>query len=148
MELTIESILSKSPSQTQAVGISIAKRLRLGDTVALSGEMGCGKTEIIKGICKGLGYKQSVTSPSYIHVHQYKGEIEILHVDFYLDGSEESIYDLGLDEYIGGNCIVLIEWADRFPKTLPNNCWWIDIKHTYTNPEWRNITVTPTNAVN
>ena len=140
--------MSKSPGETHELGIGIAKRLQLGDTVALSGEMGCGKTEIIKGICRGLGYQQAVTSPSYTHVHHYKGHIEILHVDFYLDGFEDSIYDLGLDEYMGGNCITLIEWADKFPSALPKKCWWIDIKHTYTNPKWRTITISPADVSN
>jgi len=123
----IKEFKSLSPAETQDIGLQIANLLQAGDTVALIGEMGAGKTVMAKGICQGLGYNGEVTSPSYIHVHQYAGVVDILHVDFYLDESEKSIFDLGLDEYIGGDYITLIEWADRFPQFLPENCWWIKI---------------------
>lgn len=137
--------MSRSTIETHQLGFKLAKRLNVGDTVALSGEMGCGKTVLIKGICEGLGYADEVTSPSYTHVHLYQGHVDILHVDFYLDRSEDSIYDLGLDEYIGGNCIALIEWADRFPNALPKKCWWIIINHDYNNHNYRNISIFPIN---
>ena len=67
--------------------------------------------------------------------------MNILHVDYFLDQSETSVFDLGLDEYIGDDYITLIEWADRFPQSLPEDCWWIKITLIPNDPESRNIEI-------
>jgi len=89
--------------------------------------MGAGKTVLTKGICRGIGYKGEVTSPSYIRIHKYNHSFPIYHVDFYLLRSEDEVMDLGLDELYLTGSIVIIEWAQRFPEMLPVNCTWIDI---------------------
>jgi len=120
-------VISYSPEETLRFGELFARKLKPGDVVALTGELGAGKTQLAKGICRGLGYQGDVTSPSYVHIHVYSGDFSIYHVDLYLDRSSEDVLDLGLDELFTGNGIVLIEWADRYPDLLPDERWWIEI---------------------
>ncbi|MDP8237533.1 MAG: tRNA (adenosine(37)-N6)-threonylcarbamoyltransferase complex ATPase subunit type 1 TsaE [Candidatus Hatepunaea meridiana] len=121
-------IITYSPEETIEFGKKIAKGLSPGDVVALTGELGVGKTLLTKGICYGLGYLGEVTSPSYVRVHSYSYTIPIYHIDFYLLRSEEEVFDLGLDEIYGSDGIVIVEWAQRFPKLLPHYSQWIKIE--------------------
>ncbi len=94
------------------VGRKIASKLKLGDIIYLSGELGSGKTVLVKGICRGLGVKEDVTSSSFVIATEYNGTMPVSHVDLYrLDRG--GIVRLPIDEYIFRNGVTIIEWADR-----------------------------------
>ena len=110
------TIRTNSPGQTRGVGKTVGRRLRAGDLVLLTGELGAGKTTFIQGVCRGLGVASSVPvrSPSYTIIHEYKGDVHIRHADLYRVESDEDFDTVGLfDEAFDG--VMLVEWADRMP---------------------------------
>lgn len=105
-------ILSNNPDRTKAIGAEMAIELQPGDIVYLYGELGSGKTVLVKGICAGLGVTEDVTSPSFVIATEYAGTVRVSHIDLYrLDGPQ--VTALPLDEYIPEDGITVIEWADR-----------------------------------
>ncbi len=105
-------IITHSPQKTMDVGQKIASKLKPGDIIYLSGELGSGKTVLVKGICRGLGVKESVTSSSFVIATEYKGQMSVSHIDLYrLNRSD--IVKLPIDEYIFKDGVTIIEWADR-----------------------------------
>ncbi len=136
-----EQFTSNSPEQTLDFGRVFAERLKAGDVVALVGDLGAGKTVLAQGICQGLGYAGNVTSPSFVHVHEYPNAVPIFHADLYFDQSPQAIASLGLDELMAGDGITLIEWADRFLEVLPADSWKIHIEWTDEDEFSRRITI-------
>uniref|UniRef100_A0A7V3ZVN4 tRNA threonylcarbamoyladenosine biosynthesis protein TsaE n=1 Tax=candidate division WOR-3 bacterium TaxID=2052148 RepID=A0A7V3ZVN4_UNCW3 len=112
-------VITHSEEETIELGKKLAKKFKKGDIVALYGELGSGKTTLIKGIVSGLGYQKTVKSPSFIMVAVYLAEIPIYHIDLYRIENEETIENLGIFEYLYGEGISLIEWAERIEKNLP-----------------------------
>ena len=106
---------TQTPGETQNIGEEIGKQLRQGDLVALIGDLGTGKTCLTQGIARGVGVysNQIVNSPSYTLINEYAGKVPIYHVDLYRLQNHDEILDLGLDEYLKGNGICIIEWADK-----------------------------------
>ena len=134
-------MISNSPEETFRLGVEFAEELSPGDVVGLAGELGSGKTLFTSGICLGLGYKGNVTSPSFVRIHAYPHEPPLYHADFYLLRSEEEVVDLGLDELYGGDGIVIVEWAQRFPNLLPAICRWIEFDWTGGSETVRRIVI-------
>ena len=132
--------VTNSASETRALGEQLASGLRPGDTVILEGELGAGKSELARGIAKGLGVTETVTSPSFTILNVYEsGRCPLYHFDWYRLESEEELYELGMDEYLGGDGIAVVEWAERCPDAVPEDC--IRIRLEATGEETRQITV-------
>ncbi|MDD2689428.1 MAG: tRNA (adenosine(37)-N6)-threonylcarbamoyltransferase complex ATPase subunit type 1 TsaE [Candidatus Omnitrophica bacterium] len=114
-------IISKSARDTLEIGRRISKRLRKGDIICLFGELGSGKTVLVKGIAKGLGIeKNNIVSPSFVLMRLYiQGRLPLYHFDLYRLKKTKDILALGLEEYIYGDGITVIEWADRLKNSLP-----------------------------
>ena len=111
-----------------ALGSQFAAKLKAGDIIALSGELGSGKTHFVKGIAKGLGFTGEVTSPTFTLVHEYRGgRLPIWHVDWYRIKSVEEAFQLGLEE-IWHEGVTLMEWPEKVETFLPSNTQWIKIK--------------------
>jgi len=108
-----------SPEETKEVGRVLAKELKAGSVVALSGPLGSGKTVLIQGICSGLGVTEFVTSPSFVIINEYPGKIKVYHFDLYRLEDVEEFIKLGYEEYFYGNGITLIEWAEKIETFLP-----------------------------
>lgn len=104
---------------TVALGRRIAAGLKAGDVVAFYGELGAGKTTLIKGICAGLGVADTVKSPSFVIISEYQGRLAVFHIDLYRIESTAALAGLGLDAYLGGDGVCLIEWAERAEALLP-----------------------------
>ena len=122
-------IISGSVRKTIAVGKFISRNLEKGDIVCLFGELGSGKTVLAKGISSGLGVRQeSVTSPTFVLIRQYKARIPVFHFDLYRLVCPEDILDLGYEEYLFGEGISIIEWADRLGKLLPSEFLKVQLK--------------------
>ena len=108
-----------SPEETKEFGRALAKELKVGSVVALTGPLGSGKTVLIQGICFGLGVTEFVTSPSFVIINEYSGKIKVYHFDLYRLENVEEFIKLGYEEYFYGSGITLIEWAEKIKKFLP-----------------------------
>lgn len=106
-------------------GRELAASLQAGSIIALCGHLGAGKTQAVKGIVAGLGSRADVTSPTFTLVHEYlDGRVPIYHFDLYRMEQEEEVLSLGWDDYLDEPGVVLVEWADLFPRLLPANTRW------------------------
>ena len=125
-----QTFKTHNPEETQALGEQLGKTLEPGDVIALIGDLGAGKTCLTQGIARGIGIApdEVVSSPSYILINEYNGTIPIYHIDLYRLESAAEIAELGLMEYIEGNGICVIEWAERMADALPMRCVRIDIR--------------------
>lgn len=130
-------IISDSPQETVRAGEELAQTLLPGDNATIFGDLGSGKTVLIKGLCRGLGVVEEVTSPTFILIHEYSGRVPVYHFDFYRIEKPEEILELGLDEYFNGDGICLVEWADRIIEFLPKKRIEIHLKN-YFNKGWEN----------
>ena len=122
MENRNKNFKTESPEETQALGEKIGKTLKRGDVVALIGDLGTGKTCLTQGIARGVGIASDevVNSPSYILINEYNASIPIYHIDLYRLEDSAEIAELGLSEYIEGDWICVIEWAERMADALPD----------------------------
>ena len=120
------TFISNSPAETEGIGRQFAKELNVGSILALKGELGSGKTQFTKGLVAGLESSAPVTSPTFTIIHEYPGgRLPVYHFDFFRLENRESVAQLGLDDYFFGDGISVIEWADRFPESIPNQARWI-----------------------
>ena len=111
---------TRSAAETMAFGERLAAELHAGDVVALTGELGSGKTCLVKGIARGLGVTQEVTSPTFTIIHEYHGgRLPLVHVDLYrLDSVLEAV-NIGIEDYLGSDGVTVIEWAEKIEPLLP-----------------------------
>lgn len=122
--------ISASADETIALGRSIAATLRRGDVLALCGDLGAGKTHFVKGLAAGLDAQSGVTSPTFTLIHEYRGgRLPLYHFDFYRLEDEDEALKIGLDEYLDGDGVSVIEWADKFPALLPPHTRWLRFTH-------------------
>ncbi|MFA5780019.1 MAG: tRNA (adenosine(37)-N6)-threonylcarbamoyltransferase complex ATPase subunit type 1 TsaE [Elusimicrobiota bacterium] len=125
----MKKLKSTSVEETEKTGKKIALTAKPFDVICLFGSLGAGKTVFVQGICKGLAVKDFVNSPSFKIVNEYRGKFPVYHIDLYRLNSAGEINDLGLDEYIYGNGIAIIEWAEKLgKKNLPKKRIEIRIK--------------------
>jgi tRNA threonylcarbamoyladenosine biosynthesis protein TsaE len=121
---------SHSPEETGRLGKQFAASLRGGAVVALTGDLGTGKTHFVTGVCEGLGVRSHVASPTFTIVNEYPSEsCTVVHVDLYRIGSSHELRELGIEEYFGERFICLIEWAERMAIYLPQS--YIQVKLAY-----------------
>ena len=115
-------MITKSAAETRALGEKLAGRLRPGDVLLLEGDLGAGKSELTRGIAKGLGVTETVTSPSFTILNVYEsGRFPLYHFDWYRLESSEELYELGMDEYLGGDGAAVVEWPGRCPDAVPES---------------------------
>jgi tRNA threonylcarbamoyladenosine biosynthesis protein TsaE len=120
---------SDSPSETERAGREFASDLPAGSVVALVGQLGAGKTQFVKGLVAGLGTPAEVTSPTFTLVHEYLGgRLPVYHFDFFRLEDRQSAERIGLDEYLFGDGISVIEWADKFPELIPPGATWLSFE--------------------
>jgi len=113
-------IISHSAAETLAFGRQLAATLQPGDVLALIGDLGAGKTCLVKGIAAGLGIAHAVTSPTFTLIHEYSGgRWPLAHVDLYRLESPAAAVAIGIEDYFGGPGITVIEWAERIEALLP-----------------------------
>jgi tRNA threonylcarbamoyladenosine biosynthesis protein TsaE len=109
-----------SVEAAQAFGEGWAAKLVGGEILALHGVLGAGKTQLAKGLARGLGYRGDVTSPTFTIVHEYRGgRLPMYHIDLYRIHSEKDAIDIGLEEYLPGDGVTVIEWPERIESLLP-----------------------------
>jgi len=122
--------ISNSAEETLKIGESLAKKLKRGDCVAMTGDLGAGKTVLTKGIAKGLGVKnaQYVNSPTFVIIKQYKGKIPLYHFDLYRLDHPGALDSENFEEYFYGQGVTVIEWAQRVAGLLPKRRWEVMLK--------------------
>lgn len=122
MRIRQHRIISHCPEETLRVGAFLGQHLAKGSVVALSGELGSGKTCLTQGIARGLEVPEGfyVTSPSYSLVNEYPGRLRLFHVDLYRVRDVLELEEIGLDEIIGTDGVTVIEWAEKLVGVLPD----------------------------
>lgn len=122
-------LISRSPEETQRLGIRIGKSASPGDIYLLVGGLGAGKTCLVQGIAWGLGIQEYAASPSFVVVRELHGRLPLYHIDLYRLDNLAEIMELGLDDYLYGNGVCAIEWAEKGQPTLPDEHLLIQISY-------------------
>ncbi|MEK0446712.1 MAG: tRNA ((37)-N6)-threonylcarbamoyltransferase complex ATPase subunit type 1 TsaE [Verrucomicrobiota bacterium] len=117
----MDTIISKNPEETVEAGACFAQTLRMGDVVALCGDLGAGKTHFTKGILRGLGGDPAeVSSPTFTLVHEYRaGRLPVFHMDLYRLESEGELRGMGWEDLLQERGVLLVEWAHKFEAAMP-----------------------------
>jgi tRNA threonylcarbamoyladenosine biosynthesis protein TsaE len=125
----VHDIISHSPEETLRLGAFLGKYLTNGSVIALSGELGSGKTCLTQGIARGLQVPEDlyVTSPGYTLINEYPGRLRLFHADLYRIGNVVELDEIGLDEIMGCDGITVIEWAEKMIELLPKERLFISI---------------------
>jgi tRNA threonylcarbamoyladenosine biosynthesis protein TsaE len=125
----VATFISNSPDETEAFGRRFTAKINPGDVLALTGGLGSGKTQFVKGLVAGLGSTTAATSPTFTLIHEYAGgNLPVYHFDFFRIEDRQSAECLGLDDYFFGDGVSVIEWADKFPDVIPENARWISFE--------------------
>ncbi len=134
---------SASPEQTRALGEAVGRLADAGDLIALTGELGTGKTLFVGGLARGLGVDSAtyVSSPTFTIMHRYCGRLPLYHIDLYRIETPEAFASLGLDEYLEGDGVTAIEWAEHGWGCLPKEILTFRLRHT--GSDTRTIEIVP-----
>lgn len=134
------TLITHSASETQAVAEKLAAHVEAGTVITLNGDLGAGKTTFTQGFAKGFGVTRNVNSPTFTIMKQYQGRLPLYHMDVYR--LEDTGDDIGLEEYINGDGVAIVEWSNLIESSLPSERLAITIERT--GDEERKITFTPT----
>jgi tRNA threonylcarbamoyladenosine biosynthesis protein TsaE len=132
--------LSSSPAATLALGKRIGKRLEPGSIIALTGELGCGKTLLTRGICDGLAVPlRQVNSPTFVLVNEYRGRLPIFHMDLYRLATIDDGFEIGIMDYFSRavSGVMIIEWAEKMLSLLPADL--LKVEYEILSPRQRRI---------
>jgi tRNA threonylcarbamoyladenosine biosynthesis protein TsaE len=123
----IIEITTRSPEETLKLGEKLARFLKGGTVIALKGTLGAGKTCLAKGIARGLGVTETVTSPTYTIIHEYEGILPFYHIDAYRLSGDGEFDSLGAEELLYGEGVTVIEWSERIPRSIPRDAWTVEL---------------------
>lgn len=113
--------ITHSPEETEAAGQTLAQRLRPGTVIAYRGDLGAGKTAFTRGLARGLGVEETVTSPTYTIVNEYLGgRLPLFHFDMYRLGSADELFDIGWEDYLDRGGVCAVEWSENVWDALEN----------------------------
>ena len=113
--------ITNSPEETEAVGAALGKRLNAGAVIAYQGDLGAGKTAFTRGLARGLGCRETVTSPTYTIVNEYLGgRLPLFHFDMYRLRSSDDLWDIGWEDYLDRGGICAVEWSENVDDAMEN----------------------------
>jgi tRNA threonylcarbamoyladenosine biosynthesis protein TsaE len=136
------TIISSTPLETERIGSLVGTLLIPGDVIALTGELGSGKTTLVRGLAQGMGFSgEEVVSPSFTLVNEYDGPLPLFHIDLYRLRNAGELHEIGYEEYITEAGVAVIEWADRVLDAIPHESLWITLR--YQSEESREIVMQP-----
>lgn len=121
MVISMSLFLSECVQKTEEYGEKLAKELKAGDVVAMFGGMGMGKTQLVRGLARGLGLNAEVSSPTFALVHDYGGDPPLVHFDMYRISGWEDLYSTGFFDYQQSGAILAVEWSENIEQALPDN---------------------------
>lgn len=124
------TVTTRSVDETRIVGAALAPMLLPGDVVSLTGDLGAGKTALVQGIAAASGVEERVTSPTFTIVHQYQGRYPLIHMDVYRLNSFQEVIDLGFEEFLAPESLVVIEWGGAIGPLLPRRHLEIELRQT------------------
>lgn len=126
-------VRTRTAEDTVALGDALAPLLRVHDVLSLTGDLGAGKTTLVRGIAHGLGAQEHVASPTFTLVREYvSGRIPVAHVDVYRLDRVQDVVDLALDELEDGRCVLIVEWGDAIDELLPEDL--LQVQMTVDDP--------------
>ena len=137
----IVDFVSHSVSQTQKAGSNLAELLAAGDVILLEGDLGAGKTTFTKGVAQGLGVSGYVNSPTFTLINEYQGRLPVYHLDCYRLESGREALDFGIEEYLYGDGVTIIEWPERIREILPSE--YLRVQLGYVTDTKRSIRLDP-----
>jgi tRNA threonylcarbamoyladenosine biosynthesis protein TsaE len=121
--------VARDEAEMEALGVELAAGLVAGSVLALVGGLGAGKTRFVKGLARGLGFPEEVTSPTFSLVHEYRGgRLPLFHFDLYRLKDQQELLGIGWDEFLDEPGVVVAEWADLFPELLPSAARWLQFE--------------------
>ena len=113
--------ITNSPAETEAVGAALGKILTAGTVLAYRGDLGAGKTAFTRGLARGLGYAEPVTSPTYTIVNEYLGgRLPLFHFDMYRLASSDDLWDIGWEDYLERGGVCAVEWSENVDDAMEN----------------------------
>ena len=134
-------IISASSAETEAIGAALACRLMPGDVIAYRGALGAGKTAFTRGLARGLGISEPVTSPTYTIVNEYlDGRLPLFHFDMYRLSDSDELFDLGWEDYLARNGVCAVEWSENVADVLDPIT--VTIERDPSDDNRRRITIT------
>lgn len=111
--------ITHSPEETEKIGEKLAQKLKPGTVLAYRGDLGAGKTAFTRGLARGLGYRDSVTSPTYTIVNEYLGgRLPLFHFDMYRLASDDDLWDIGWEDYLERGGVCAVEWSENVPEAM------------------------------
>ena len=132
--------ITHSPEETEAIGERLAEKLHPGTVLAYRGDLGAGKTAFTRGLCRGLGCQETVTSPTYTIVNEYLGgRLPLFHFDMYRLASDDDLWDIGWEDYLDRQGVCAVEWSENVDDALQGA---ITVHIERTGDESRRITIT------
>ncbi len=144
MQQAEASLTTRREEETAYIGEMLGRILKEPLVIALQGDLGAGKTVFVRGAGRGLEVEEQVSSPTFVLMKIYSGRLPVYHFDFYRLSPEEDPEELGFDEYLPGDGIAFIEWAERLPELLPPDCLQVIIERFYDEKgEGRRLLFTP-----
>ena len=131
--------LTHAPEETEKIGVALAKILTPGAVIAYRGDLGAGKTAFTRGLARGLGCREQVTSPTYTIVNEYLGgRLPLFHFDMYRLASADDLWDIGWDDYLDRSGVCAVEWSENVDEALENP---ITVTIEKTGEDTRRITI-------
>lgn len=127
---------------TCQIAQDFARNLKGGDIICMYGDLGAGKTEFVRAMAQELGIEDYITSPTFTIINEYKGSLDLYHFDVYRIADSDEMYEIGYDEYINGDGICVIEWAQLIEDILPHERYNVTITKDYLKGEnYRKIVI-------
>ena len=135
--------ITNSPEETEKIGAAVGKIIPAGTVLAYRGDLGAGKTAFTRGLARGLGFTEAVTSPTYTIVNEYLGgRLPLFHFDMYRLSSADDLFDIGWEDYLDRGGVCAVEWSENVAEALPEDTVWVDIRRLEGEDNGRRITIT------
>ena len=135
-------LITKSPEETEKLGAALAEKLLPGTVIAYRGDLGAGKTAFTRGLARGLGCREQVTSPTYTIVNEYLGgRLPLFHFDMYRLSSADDLWDIGWEDYLDRGGVCAVEWSEQVAGAMPADTVYVTIARRPEDDRWRTITI-------
>lgn len=134
--------ITNSPEETEKIGAAMGRIIPAGTVLAYRGDLGAGKTAFTRGLARGLGFTEAVTSPTYTIVNEYLGgRLPLFHFDMYRLSSADDLFDIGWEDYLSRGGVCAVEWSEQVADALPEGTVYVTLTRHPEHDGWRSITV-------